>query len=939
MFSLNIQALELATQEKEFVATSSKIKVALMPDFHPFSYIEEDRIVGFENDLLQIISQKTGLTFEKKYDIWNRNLKAFKQKNVDIITTISHNKEREPFTLFTTPYYNIPIVIFVRDDFGKYDGIHRLDGKKIGILKDIFYANMLKNNLDGEFYTYETYEDLTQALVFGKIDALVQNLSNINHLIKKNLYTNLVLADELKLPGIKREDLRFGVNPDKPILHSIIQKALNDISKETWANLSDKWLSVKPIDSSHKEEDGFLIPLTKKEKTYLKNTTVRVGFINDYYPFSYLENDKIRGFSYEYFNLLASQVDMKFEVNVDNWAPTLDKFKKHEIDIIDAISYTKEREEFTNFSEPYFHIPNVIFARKDSFENYQGLESLRGKRVGITKNIYYFDSIKELGLFDLVVFESSREKIGALAIGKIDAAFNNLTSGQKYILQGGYTNIQILEELADSVVKKEDLRLGVSKDNLLLHSIIQKAANAITANDKIKLINKYFGVNPHDENRDINTKLSLNERIYLETKKEIRMCAIPDILPLEQIDENNRHRGIAEDVIQLVSQKIGKPIVLLPTKSWSESLDSIRDKKCDILPAAVSTENRKQYLDFTEPYLVETLVVATRDDQFFIADSNDLKERKIGIVESYVFVELLKKKNPDIEIIQVKSAKEGLKKVQTGELFGYVDILPSIAYVIQREGLFDLKVAGKLEFDAEFSVASRNDEPYLNSIIQKALNDIGEEEIRGIMGKWFSITIEQAFDYRRLVYISIFFLTILSVVLYKNRSIRALNKKLEELSITDNLTKLYNRNKLEEALDAEANRSNRFEHTFSVIMVDIDYFKNVNDVHGHQMGDVVLKEFAQILKSNSRKTDIVGRWGGEEFMIVCSETNLAGAISLAKSMKEKISAYPFSLGEQKTASFGVSEYRKDEDIKNLLKRADDALYNAKNSGRDKIEIL
>ncbi len=145
IFTLNLFADELilTNEEKEFIEENRKIKIALMPDFSPFSYIENDRVVGFENDLLQLISNKTGIEFEKHYGVWNKNLKSFKEKEVDIITSISYKKERESFVKFTNPYYQIPIMIFVRDNFGKYEGIKSLEGKKVGILKDVFYANEL----------------------------------------------------------------------------------------------------------------------------------------------------------------------------------------------------------------------------------------------------------------------------------------------------------------------------------------------------------------------------------------------------------------------------------------------------------------------------------------------------------------------------------------------------------------------------------------------------------------------------------------------------------------------------------------------------------------------------------------------------------------------------------------------------------------------------
>lgn len=316
VFPLVTQALELTDQEKEFIDNNPKIKIALMPDFTPFSFIKNNKIVGFEHDLLQIISQKTGIKFEEHPAIWNKNLKAFKEKKVDMITSISYNKEREAFTTFTTPYYNIPIMIFVRDDFGKYEGLKSLEGKKIGILKDIFYENALRKYTNNELHIYDTYDELTEALVFGKIDALIQNFSNINYLIKKNLYTNLVLADELQLPEMKKEDLRFGINPDKPLLHSIIQKALNSIDEDTWATISNRWLGVKLIDHEvDKQKNNSLVSLTQEEKSFLKsNPVIRVHNEKYWPPYNFNENGKPLGYSIDTMNLIAKKIHSKLDL-------------------------------------------------------------------------------------------------------------------------------------------------------------------------------------------------------------------------------------------------------------------------------------------------------------------------------------------------------------------------------------------------------------------------------------------------------------------------------------------------------------------------------------------------------------------------------------------------------------------------------------------------
>ncbi len=165
------------------------------------------------------------------------------------------------------------------------------------------------------------------------------------------------------------------------------------------------------------------------------------------------------------------------------------------------------------------------------------------------------------------------------------------------------------------------------------------------------------------------------------------------------------------------------------------------------------------------------------------------------------------------------------------------------------------------------------------------------------------------------------------------------NKELKRIAITDKLTNIYNRVKLDSKMEAEMNRAQRFGHGFSIIIIDIDYFKEVNDNYGHQIGDCVLIEMAGLLKSHVRNTDTLGRWGGEEFLIICPETKEEGVLKLANNLQKTIEENTFSTIGSKTASFGITTYINGDNTNSMLKRADDALYKAKTTGRNKVEIL
>lgn len=159
---------------------------------------------------------------------------------------------------------------------------------------------------------------------------------------------------------------------------------------------------------------------------------------------------------------------------------------------------------------------------------------------------------------------------------------------------------------------------------------------------------------------------------------------------------------------------------------------------------------------------------------------------------------------------------------------------------------------------------------------------------------------------------------------------------LEKASLTDQLTQLYNRRALDNKLEELFNNFERYKTVFSVIIIDIDHFKQVNDTHGHDVGDSVLKEFAKILRQSIRKTDVVGRWGGEEFLIICPETNCAGARIEAEKIRKNIEKYNFNVVGKKTASLGTAEIEEGMLLSQVIEKADSALYEAKESGRNKV---
>jgi len=162
------------------------------------------------------------------------------------------------------------------------------------------------------------------------------------------------------------------------------------------------------------------------------------------------------------------------------------------------------------------------------------------------------------------------------------------------------------------------------------------------------------------------------------------------------------------------------------------------------------------------------------------------------------------------------------------------------------------------------------------------------------------------------------------------------NKQLERLAVTDTLTQAFNRLKLDEVLSYEVARARRDKNPLSVVLLDIDNFKHVNDTFGHPVGDAVLVGITRKLSTNIRSTDVLGRWGGEEFLLVLPNTNLKNAGAQAEKLRRLIASMKFDEVGTVTASFGVSSCIDGATERSLIDAADQALYQAKDAGRNQV---
>ena len=1055
LFSLNLFASNVSLTEKErrWLEVHPTIVLGSDSTWEPNIIKNPDgTITGYDADVLNLINEKTGANFKLVAGSWSEMVQKAKNKEIDGLSSSAVHLERKEFFNFSQPYVSTnKVMVISKTNPSNIYSLKDLDGKKIGYQdKNLFdqkLASQFKNSI---LVPLQDYKTLIKDLVKGKIDATVGSYAFL-YLAQKMGLQYITILDEI--PNSKFE-LVFSVRKDYPLAVSILNKGIDSLSAEEKSRLANKWFFEKSSEVSTSS-----ISLTKEEKDYLhKHPTLNILGLDSYPPFNFTQNGQSLGYSIDYMKLMGKylNVDINIKGNI-SWKKALEMIKKGELDIIPHIAKSDDRKKYITYTN-FNHIEYTTGLALKKGTSIASVKDLENKRLAVVENSFLHTFLKEkFPNLTLLIVHSTFEALKAVSSSRAEVAIGSLPTFDYYIQRDWLSNL-VTQELENTTIPlKTALPMGVAKNNLLLKSILEKTEAVMPPSEVSKLRIKWM----NQESGFKSIKFSDEELAYLKQKKEITMCVDPHWMPYEKI-EKGKYIGMSADYMRLFEKMIGTPISLISTHTWAESLQFVQERKCDILPLAVPTDERKKYLHFTDPFLHVPIVIATGIKQPFVNDISNIANKKIGIVKGYPYGVILKEKYPNIDLVEVDNESEGLQKVNANKLFGLIGGLATIGYNIQQNYIGELKIAGKFEETWDLGVGTRKDEPMLRDIFNKTIANIPPETHQEILNKWIIVNFDRSIDYKNLIYLSLLFLLVTSILFYKNRSINKINKELkranqkieeqqqmvdeyvlitetdlegvitnvnrafcnslgydksdlvgktfegiknpqtdekiyadiwktitadktwsgeisnytkarvlkhffininsiyqnetkvgyraileditdkkeiEKLSITDRLTGIYNRLKLDALLVKQVETNRRYDIPFSVILLDIDNFKKINDTFGHDKGDYVLQKIANIFKENVRKTDLVGRWGGEEFLIICPNTIGKNAKIVTEHIRLKIEEEHFDTIGSITTSAGVTEYKESESIEHMLKRADIALYDAKKNGKNQSIFL
>ncbi len=1001
--------------------------------------LDKKNIIFYENNadgfailsLLKKLKVKPNLIRKKQKDDYKKLL----EENVDLI----------PAYLSNEPYYfkekNIPINIINPSNYG-----FNLYGDMIFTTQKEAQNNpqrvkkFKEASLKGWKYALENKDEIIK-LIINKYNST----KSYEHLMfEAQAIEKMISKDTIPLGTLDKGRLQY----------------INELYKEYL--LDDKDNDNFNYESFVFEDNDLNIyNFSKEELNYLKeNPVIKVLNLDYFPPYNFNENNEAKGFIIDYLKGISNFINIKFEfIKTSTWNSFENMIKNKEIDVIPNIAITEERQKFLTYSNFNYisYIPAFVTKKGKIISN--NLDELDNKIIAVTNNSFLHKILKkDYPNISLLLVSNTKKAIEMVLEEKADLALDNLSTLEYIIKDNWYTNLKTVKIVSSVIPSQVDLHIGYSKENFLLKSIIEKVNNQLSIGEINKLKEKWVEIKI-DKNI---INLSKDEKKYLNKKSEIKICIDPEWMPFEKI-KDGKYIGMSADYVKIFEKKINKPFSLVTTKNWTETLNFLKQRKCDLTPIIFPQEEIKKYLDFSKPYIIFPLVLATRLDESFISDVPSTYGKKVGYIKNYAYANELKKKYPEIDLVEVESMKDGLEKVKNKEIFGLVGVLASIGYYIQKDYFGELKISGKFDETWSFSVGTRKDEPLLNSIINKTIDTISPNEHKKIYETWISVKYQESIDYKKIIIVSGVLLLIILIILYKNRTINNINKKMkkyiniidknvlttttdtegniiyvsnaflrkskykkedligknhrivkhedtnkeifielwntiksgkewkgeiknrkkdggyfwtntvitpefnskgqiisytaireditdkkiiEEISITDGLTNIYNRRHFDNIFEKYINNSKRNNEIVTFILMDIDYFKQYNDNYGHQKGDEVLKSVAKFLKTTvKRADDYCFRLGGEEFGIVFKAKDISKAKSFATKILKGIENLKIpheynSASKYITVSIGTSCYYATDitNTKELYKNTDELLYKSKEKGRNQISF-
>lgn len=906
------------------VVANTTLKIVMGEDTYPFQYVDENQQpAGILIDLWREWALVTNTKIEFQIQNWQQSLELLQSGEADVHIGMVPNAARQEFFDFSNPITSLQTYLFIHNSIGKKHKLTDLIPYKIGIVEGSSHEHsLLAINPNFSFRKYSGRDALLagamkgEVLVFAGIEGYQRNM-----VLEQNIANDYYSSSRLPIGKVV---LAAAVKKGNDLLLAKINLGFEKVDIEQVKRIERRWLGY------NRQNTGLLIAMQSNVEPF-----VDIG--SDGLP---------HGLFVDLWKLWSSKSGIDIDFVVGDMNSSIEDIKRGFADV--HIGYPESNEMNTGLKQAW-HITSVKSRFFSLKKNITDLSALGNIRIGVFPTAPYISEIHHLyPNAQLRFYESTELMVQAALKGDIIGFIASSASTSHFLLGNKlwaeftqYINIEFSTDIY-SLIRFEDSGL---------EERIRAGFELISPEERLQIERKWL-INPDDRyfsGQNKNIVLSQQEKTYLSSLGAIKMGYIKNWRPMEFQGKNGEFLGINSDIKSQLVNQLGVSIIPIAFNTFDQMMQQLRSGEIQLVASLAYDSERDNTILFSDPYWPSPWAVASDLTQPPIFNINQLDSKTIAVVEGYQLIEQLRQQYPELKLLFVPDTHAGLNAVINGNADMFIEKVTSLADSLKNGDFPSLKLsllADLADQQSRIGIFSGLEEllPYINRV----LSTIDKTAQQHLYQKWNDVklnTDDQFYQrWMNSLIVGLLLVSVITVaVLVVNRRLKTeiarredAEDKLVFLANHDSVTGLANRTLLDQQLIAAIEIHQKTQAKFAILFIDLDGFKIVNDVHGHDIGDILLAQIAELFTSIIKDTDSVARFGGDEFVIVINQLETVDdAKKMAETLLRKLSKVNNVEGKsiQISASIGIAMYPHDGvTAAELMKHADIMMYQAKGVG-------
>jgi len=503
---------------------------------------------------------------------------------------------------------------------------------------------------------------------------------------------------------------------------------------------------------------------------YSKDVDFKISYDPNYAPFSYNQDGKEAGLYIDIWKLWAKYNNYTIEfVDGNLWENAINLVKEGKVDFFIG---TNSFEDWMVSSDFFYETKSTFFTlTKNNFL----IEMKEHLKIGLIGNDYKDIILNKFPDSNIIIYNDYVESINALINNQIDLIYDDKLAIEYFSVQNNL--FHLIKPLDNLITKVKTQAITTNKEKA---EIFNKGFIKIPTIELLNLEKKWILNENEQYYQNFKQPLKLTDEELNFIKNNIIKVSISNSWePFTFKSKNSDPIGISSEYWKLILNKLNLKTKNEFYETFSQQLNSIKDKKSDLIFSVGETPQRKEYATFSKEYASFPISIVTKKDENFIENISIIKNKKIAIGNNFTAHNILKNKFPNMNFILVNSIKEGLTLVSKGKAYAFIDIQPVLFYNIAKYNFDNLKISGNtgLNFSLKFMI--RDDYPILESILNKAISSISINELNSIINKWNNVQFQTSFNYDIFWKMVLVILLISLAFIYRNLTLKNINRTLK----------------------------------------------------------------------------------------------------------------------------------------------------------------